>query len=98
LLEDINEDEVVVDDELDAADLLEDIHEDEVVVDDELDAVDLLVDIDEYKVLRMLLLVLELEVEATVILVHLMLCQVPLLSPYSYWEHGFMLVIFTLLT
>ena len=72
-----------------------------VVVDDgldKLDEADLLEDINEDETLKRLLLVLELEVDATVVFVHLMLCQVPLLSPYSYWEHGFMLVIFTLLT
>jgi hypothetical protein len=69
-----------------------------VVVADELDKVDLVEDISEDETLGRLLLMLELEVDATVVFVHLMLCQLPLLSPYSYSEHGFMLVIFTLLT
>lgn len=40
----------------------------------------------------------ELEVELNVVLIHLMLSKLPLLSEYSYWEHGFELTILTLLT
>ena len=41
---------------------------------------------------------IELEVELNVVLIHLMLSKLPLLSVYSYWEHGFELTILTLLT
>jgi hypothetical protein len=44
------------------------------------------------------LVVLTLEVDVSVVFRHLMLCQSPLLSLYSYWEHGFRLAILTLLT
>ena len=46
----------------------------------------------------LVLVMLELEVEFDVVFKHLMLCQLPLLSLYSYWEHGFVLLILTLLT
>jgi hypothetical protein len=68
------------------------------LLDKELDEADLLEDIGEAEVITGLLLILELEDEVNVVFIHLMLCQSPVLSPYSYWEHGFMLVIFTLLT
>lgn len=41
---------------------------------------------------------LEIALGVNVVFKHLMLCILPLLSPYSYWEHGFMAVILTLLT
>ena len=44
------------------------------------------------------LVMLELEIEDNVVFVHLMLCQFPVWSLYSYWEHGFVLVILTLWT
>lgn len=48
--------------------------------------------------LELVVLELELEDEPSVLFVHLMLCQFPLLSPYVYSEQGFVLVILTLLT
>jgi hypothetical protein len=44
------------------------------------------------------LVTLELELEVTVVLIHLMLSKLPLLSVYSYWEQGFELMILTLFT
>jgi hypothetical protein len=44
------------------------------------------------------LVLLTLEVDVSVVFRHLMLCQSPLLSVCSYWEHGFMLAILTLWT
>jgi hypothetical protein len=44
------------------------------------------------------MLELEPEDEPSVVFLHLMLCQFPLLSPYVYSEQGFVLVILTLLT
>lgn len=50
------------------------------------------------EMLELAVLELELEDELSVVFVHLMLCQFPLLSPYVYSEQGFVLVILTLLT
>ncbi len=78
---------LVVIDDLDEDDVLEEL----------LLAIDEVEDIEELAKLLELVL-LKLEVKVTVVFVHLILCHFPLLSPYSYSEHGFMGLISTLLT